>query len=143
MEARDTRSPRGTVLVRGYRLALRRGTATATTETRTTVVLAPNGAPERYRFEKKDPSGTSLTEGTLIEDGRTLRLVTTQNGARVENRLAVPVGATFSLALEHEVRQGLRDGLVVERPVVLEQLGAVVPFTTTVKQQVRSATTVA
>jgi transglutaminase-like putative cysteine protease len=134
MSARDVADDRGTTLVRTAELTIRRGQTVARMKTSTTVTLDTARRPLRYRFEKTDPSGTLVTDGVVSADGKTLKLTTTQNGAAVDTSVPLPEQFTFAVALEHEVRRAPRDGFSVTRPVVLEEMGAVVPMTTTVKK---------
>jgi hypothetical protein len=134
MTARDVEEKGGTTLVRTADLTIRRGQTVTRMKTSTTVTLDAARRPLRYRFEKSDPSGTLVTDGVVAKDGKTLTLTTRQNGAAVDNVVALPEGFTFAVALEHEVRRAPKDGFSVTRPVVLEEMGAVVPMTTSVKQ---------
>lgn len=134
MTARDVEEGGGTTLVRTADLTIRRGQTVTRMMTTTTVTLDAAHKPLRYRFEKSDPAGTLVTDGVVAKDGKTLKLTTKQNGAAVDNVVALPEGFTFALALEHEVRRAPKDGYSVTRPVVLEEMGAVVPMTTAVKQ---------
>jgi len=134
MTARDVEDGKGTTLVRTADLTIRRGQTVTRVKTTTTVTLDAGRRPLRYRFEKSDPAGTLVTEGVVAKDGKSLKLTTTQNGAAVDNVVALPGDFTFAVALEHEVRRAPKDGFSVTRPVVLEEMGAVVPMTTSVKQ---------
>ncbi len=138
MSSVDRREADGsTTLRRSADLTIRRGATVTTLKTITVVTLDPGGAPTRYHFEKTDPGGTFVADG-VVNDARTQLLLTTrQNGATVENRVELPKDFTFAVALEHDVRSALKDGTVIERPVVLEELGALVPMRTTVKKQGR------
>lgn len=139
MTARDVedRSAKGgatTTLLRTADLTIRRGQTVTRVSTRTTVTLDAARKPVRYRFEKSDPAGTLVTVGVVAADGKSLTLTTTQNNASVDNVVPLPPDATFAIALEHEVRRAPKDGFNVTRPVVLEEMGAVVPMTTSVKK---------
>lgn len=134
MGARDVVDERGTTLVRTADLTIRRGQTVARMKTSTTVTLDASRRPVRYRFEKTDPSGTLIADGVVSADRKSLKLTTTQNGAAVDTVVALPDRFTFAVALEHEVRRAPRDGFSETRPVVLEEMGAVVPMTTTVKK---------
>jgi hypothetical protein len=134
MTARDVEEGGGTTLVRTADLTIRRGQTVTRMTTTTTVTLDAARKPLRYRFEKSDPAGTLVTDGVVAKDGKTLKLTTKQNGAAVDNIVTLPEGFTFALALEHEVRRAPKDGFSVTRPVVLEEMGAVVPMTTSVKK---------
>ncbi len=133
MEALDVRGPRGTTLSRVTKLSVQRGATVNDMKTETVVTLATDGSPVGYRYARTDKSGTLVTEGRLAGDK--LELVTTQNGARVKNSVAVPMGTTFALALEHEVRTRPKDGASLARSVVLEEMGAPVSMTVTVKKK--------
>lgn len=133
MEALDVRGKSGITLSRVTKLSVQRGATTNAMMTETVVKLATDGAPVSYRYARTDKSGTLVTEGRLVGDA--LELVTTQNGAKVKNTVAVPTGSTFALALEHETRAHLKDGLALERSVVLEEMGAPVPMKVTVKKK--------
>lgn len=133
MEARDVRTKSGTTLSRVTKLSVQRGATKNDMVTDTRVQLAPDGAPLSYRYTRTDKGGTLVTEGKLV--GAQLELVTTQNGAKVKNTVAVPPGTTFALALEHETRTHLKDGFSVERSVVLEEMGAPVPMKVVVKKK--------
>ena len=129
-----TDSAGGFVLERTADLTIRRGETVSRLVTRTAVKLDADGAPRSYRFEKEDPGGALVVDAVVSADRKTLELTSKQNGAVVKNAIALPPGFTFAVALEHEVKGAPKDGLRVERPVVLEELGAVVPMTTTVKK---------
>lgn len=134
MTARDVEEKGGITLVRTADLTIRRGQTVTQVKTRTTVTLDSAKKPTRYRFEKSDPSGTLVTDGVVAKDRKTLTLTTTQNGAAVDTVVPLPDGFTFAVALEHDVRRALQAGSSVTRPVVLEEMGAVVPMTTSVKK---------
>lgn len=133
MEALDVKGKNGTTLSRVTKLSVQRGATRNEMTTETLVKLAPDGAPQSYRYARTDKSGTLVTEGRIVGDK--LELVTTQNGAKVKNTVAVPAGSTFALALEHETRSHLKDGAKLERNVVLEEMGAPVPMTVTIKKK--------
>ncbi|OGQ10748.1 MAG: hypothetical protein A2138_25955 [Deltaproteobacteria bacterium RBG_16_71_12] len=133
MEALDVRSPSGTTLSRITKLSVQRGATKNDMTTETVVKLAPNGTPVSYRYSRTDKSGTLITEGRIV--GAQLELVSTQNGANVKNSVPVPAGSTFALALEHETRTRLKDGLALDRSVVREEMGAPVPMKVTVKKK--------
>lgn len=133
MEALDVRGQGGTTLSRITKLSVQRGATRNDMTTETVVKLAPDGVPQSYRYTRTDKSGTLVTEGRIV--GEQLELITTQNGAKVKNSVAVPAGSTFALALEHETRTHLKDGLALDRNVVLEEMGAPVPMKVTVKKK--------
>ena len=132
MTARDQQTSDGFILERENDLRLTRGATRTTLRTKAIVRLGPDRKPLSYHFERADPSGTLSSDGVV--QGDTLVLTTTQNGARVTNRVALPPGATFALAVENEVRMAPRDGLSQERAVILEELGAVVQLKTSVRK---------
>lgn len=132
MEARDTRDGENETLRRTAAFTIRRGSTVTTLKTRTVVQLV-KGAPAHYRFEKEDPGGTLVIEGEVAKNRRSIELTSTQNGAVVHNTVGLPDGWTFALAVEHKVRQGLRPGLSISGPTLLEELGAVVEMSTSVK----------
>ncbi len=131
MSALDVKKGDQVVLERKTDLTLRRGAQNAVLKTFTRVTLN-KGVATGYHFEKTDPGGTLVVDGVI--DGKTLKLKSTQNGATVENKVALPEGATLALALEHQVRSAPSDGFRVKRAVVLEELGAVTEMETTVKK---------
>ncbi|MCC7073636.1 MAG: transglutaminase domain-containing protein [Deltaproteobacteria bacterium] len=133
MDALDLRDKGGTTLSRITKLSVQRGATRNDMVTETLVKLAPNGAPQSYRYARTDKSGTLVTEGRIAGDK--LELVTTQNGAKVKSNVPIPADSTFALALEHETRTHLKDGLSIEKNVVLEEMGAPVPMTVTVKKK--------
>ncbi len=135
MSSLDRREKDGsTTLRRSADLTIRRGATVTSLKTVTVVTLDPGGAPTHYRFEKTDPAGTLVADG-VVNDARTkLTLITSQNGARVTTSIDLPKDFTFAVALEHEVRSALKDGRSIERPVILEELGALVQMKTTVKK---------
>ena len=133
MEAKDLRTKEGIRLWRLTKLSVQRGATKNDMVTDTLVKLGPDGAPQSYRYTRTDKGGTLVTEGRLAGDK--LELTTTQNGAKVNNSVPVPAGTTFALALEHETRTRLKDGLVLEKSVVLEEMGAPVPMKVTVKKK--------
>ena len=135
MTSRDLRLADGGVsLLRNADLTIRRGATVTRLTTTTTVTLDAADQPRGYHFEKSDPGGTLVVDGVVAPDRRSLKLTSTQNGAVVENIVSLPADFTFGVALEHVVRRGLKDGLRIERPAVLEEVGAVVPMTTVVKK---------
>lgn len=134
MTSRDTEDARGITLLRNADLTIRRGATVTRLTTTTTVTLDGKGRPQRYRFEKSDPGGTLTVDATVSADRKTLGLKSTQNGAVVDNVVQLPPDFTFAIALERDVRSALADGYNVTRPVVLEELGALVPMTTSVKK---------
>ncbi|MBI1946812.1 MAG: transglutaminase domain-containing protein [Deltaproteobacteria bacterium] len=133
MEALDVKSASGTTLSRVTKLSVQRGATTNDMTTETVVKLAPDGAPVSYRYTRTDKSGSLVTEGRLAGDK--LELVTTQNGAKVKNSIPVPAGSTFALALEHETRTHLKDGVTLDKSVVLEEMGAPVAMKVTIKKK--------
>ena len=134
MTSRDTEDKNGITLLRNADLTIRRGATVTRLTTTTTVTLDSQHRPLRYRFEKSDPGGTLVVDGTVSADRKSLALKSKQNGAVVDNLVVLPADFTFSIALEHDVRSKPTDGFSVTRPVVLEELGALVPMTTTVKK---------
>ena len=133
MSSRDVRTARGqTLLERKSDLTIRRGATVTKLQTNTMVTLAKDGAPLSYRFEKRDPGGSLVVDAVVVDGGKSLRLTSSQNGASVENIVPLPKDATFAVALEHQVRSAPKHGTSITRSVVLEELGAVVPMTTTV-----------
>lgn len=135
MTSRDTRKADGSLsMLRNADLTIRRGETVTRLTTTTTITLDKNDAPVGYHFEKADPGGTLVVDAVVAADRSSLKLTSRQNGAVVDNVVALPPGATFGVALEHEVRKNLRDGLKIEKQAVLEEVGAVVPMTTAVKK---------
>ncbi|MDP2339601.1 MAG: transglutaminase-like domain-containing protein [Deltaproteobacteria bacterium] len=133
MTSLDVKNANGTKLLqRKSDLTIRRGATVTKLKTNTSVTLAADGAPQSYRFEKTDPGGSLVVNAVIVDGGKTLRMTSTQNGASVDNLVPLPKDATFAVALEHQVRSAPKDGMKIARPVVLEELGAVVPMTTTV-----------
>jgi hypothetical protein len=143
MTSRDVRTDDGGVrLLRTADLTIRRGATVTRLTTTTTVVLDKALRPVSYHFEKTDPGGTLVVDGVVAADRKTLQLHSAQNGAGVDNVVPLPADFAFSVGIEHEVRSAPRDGLKIERPAVLEELGAVVPLTTTVKKNADGTFTV-
>ena len=122
IEAVDTKTKDGVELVRTTRLKVKRGETVNNMLTKTLVKLAADGAPVSYRYERTDAAGTLVTEGKIV--GGNLELTSTQNGSTVKNSLAVKPGTTFSLAVEHNTREHLKDGWVFDQPVIIEEMGA-------------------
>ena len=133
IEALDKKTGDGVVLVRTTKLQVQRGATTNEMLTKTTVKLGKDGAPVDYRYERTDASGTLVTVGVI--KGDKLVLTTTQNGSSVTNELPVKPNTTFSVAVEHETREHLRDGWTFDRPVVIEEMGAPVDMHIDVKKK--------
>ena len=134
LSARDVQLPNGQKqLERKSDLTIRRGATVTRLQTTTTVTLSAANAPISYRFAKTDPGGSLVVNAVVIDGGKRLRLISTQNGAAVENMVDLAADATFAVAVEHQVRSAPKDGTHITRPVVLEELGAVVTMSTTVK----------
>jgi transglutaminase-like putative cysteine protease len=129
LEAVDERTKEGVTLTRKASLEIARGATKARIRTVTVAKLAPDLAPLSFRYERTDAAGTHVIEGKV--KGDVLDLGST--------KLPLPPNATFSLALEHQTRlllkDGLKDGLVVERPAVIEEMGAVVPMAVRVQKK--------
>jgi hypothetical protein len=134
MSFRDTRTAAGKQLVRSSDLTLHRGATTTRLVTKTVVFVDAAGVATGYHFEKTDPGGTLVVDARVVDGGRALELVSRQNGATVKNVVPLPAGATFAVVTEHEVRSAPKE-TTMTRPTVLEELGAVVPLTTTVKKK--------
>lgn len=133
IEALDRQTTAGLELSRVTKLTVQRGSTTASFTTKTLVKLKPDLSPVSYRYERVDNSGSLVTEGKIV--GSTLELLTTQNGATVKNASPIPAGTTFALALEHETRLKLKDGLSMERSVIIEEMGAPVQMRVQVKKK--------
>ena len=134
MTFRDSDDGDGKTLLRVTDLTLHRGTTTTRLSTTTSVHLDRTGAPTGYRFEKTDPGGTLVVQARVVDGGRNLELSSEQNGAKVKNVVKLPPGFTFAVAAEHAVRSAPKEGTTTQ-PTVLEELGAVVDMTTTVKKR--------
>ncbi len=128
--SRDVKTSEGFRFERQSDLSLRRGAAELKIETRTVAHTDQQLRPLRYRFERKDASGTAVTEGVVRGDHILVR--TTQAGATVENRVPLEAGLTFSSAFEHRVHSELaslaKSGHVLKAPVLVEDMGAVTPM---------------
>lgn len=133
IEALDKKTAGGIELLRVTKLRVQRGATTNDLKTMTLVKLRPDLSPVSYRYERTDASGTLVTEGKIANG--VLELVTTQNGASVKNTSPLAPGTTFSLAVEHETRSRLKDGLSFERSVVIEEMGAPVVMKVGVKKK--------
>jgi hypothetical protein len=135
LHALDQREGKTTTLRRDNTMVITRGASKSQMSTKTVVVVDAKGRPLSYHFERTDPSGTMITDGTLR--GTELTLVTTQNGASVPSTIVVPAGATMSLALEHSVRRRPKPQPPKTQHVILEEIGAVVDLTTEVTATTR------
>jgi hypothetical protein len=141
MSFRDTRTAAGKELLRTTDLTLHRGATTTRLVTKTVVFVDKAGVATGYHFEKTDPGGTLVVDARVENGGKNLELVSRQNGATVKNLVALPPGATFAVLAEHETRIAPAESTST-RPTVLEELGAVVPMTTTVKKKADGGFTV-
>ena len=142
MTSRDVATADGVKLVRNADLTIRRGSTVTRLATTTTVYLDKADRPLRYHFEKTDPGGTFVADGVVAADRRTMTITSSQNGAPVDNVVALPAGFSFGIAIEHIVRRAPKGGLKIVAPTVLEEVGAVVPMTTTVKKNADGTFTV-
>ena len=133
LEALDKRTAAGITMSRIAKLQVRRGEVVNDMKTETLVKLTRDLRPISYRYQRTDAAGTLLTEGTLKND--VLQLTTTQNGAIVKTNKAVPPHTTFGFAVEHEMRSQLIDGKQLERSIIIEELGAQVQMTGSIKKQ--------
>lgn len=129
---RDVRTDRGFRFERDSSLSLKRGKVVLEIETHAVVETRKDLTPVSYRFEKKDSSGVLVTEGRV--EGGVLVLSTKQGTGAVENRTPLPEGALFATSLEHLVRQQLVPGTRLTRPVIVEEMGAVVPMEVSVEK---------
>jgi hypothetical protein len=133
IDALDKKTAGGLELLRVTKLKVQRGTTVNEMKTSTLVKLKADLSPVSYRYERTDASGTLVTEGRISNN--VLELTTTQNGSSVKNTTPLPPGTTFSLAVEHETREKLKDGLTMDRSVVLEEMGAPVMMKVSVKKK--------
>lgn len=132
MSALDVKKPDGKQLLeRKTDLVLSRGATKAVLKTTTTATVGPKNEPISYRFEKTDGGGALVVEAVIVDGGKSLKLTTKQNGAVVDNVVALPKNTTFMTALEHEVRSHPKVGKST-RSVVLEEINAVTELTTNV-----------
>ncbi len=135
MSSRDIKQGDRKLLERKSDLTIRRGATVTRLSTSTMVTVGLDDRPLSYRFEKTDPGGSLVVDAVVVDDGkggRSLKMTSRQNNAAVENIVPLPKDTTFSVALEHQVRSAPKGGFNVTRNVVLEELGAVTPLTTTV-----------
>jgi hypothetical protein len=132
IEALDKKTPGGVEMTRVTKLTVQRGTTMNEMKTTTLVKLKPDLSPVSYRYERRDASGTLVAEGRIVEGH--FELSTTQNGATVKNTSPLAPGTTFSLAVEQETRTKLKDGLSLQRTVILEEMGAPVVLKVSVKK---------
>jgi transglutaminase-like putative cysteine protease len=135
-EAKDFETDEGFRFERHTKLHIKRGDAQLEIETRSSARTDKELRPIAYRFERKDASGTLVSEGEV--KGGTLNLSSTQAGATVKNAVAVPAGMTFSSALDFLVRRELAAAAAgktnLSRPVLVEEMGAVSPMKVSVKR---------
>lgn len=128
--ARDVKTASGYRFERVSELSLTRGAATLEMTTKTVSFTDAQLRPLRYRFEKKDASGTAVSEGEV--KGGELVIRTTQAGATVESRVPLKDGLTFASAFEHRVHSSLAaladSGKTLTLPVLVEDMGAVTPM---------------
>ncbi|MFZ9886660.1 MAG: transglutaminase-like domain-containing protein [Myxococcota bacterium] len=128
--ARDVKTAAGFRHERGSKLTLRRGQVQLELATTTRAETGPNLEPLRYRFERRDATGTLVTVGE--RRGDKVVLETTQAGATVTTEIPWQAGLMFASALEHRI---VRDRAVLSStgqtltvPVLVEEMGAVTPM---------------
>lgn len=124
-QSRDVQTAEGFRFERSSDLSLKRGALTLSIKTHLVAETDAALRPRRYRFEKRDSSGVLLAEGRI--EGGTLVVRTQQGDGVVENRSVLPPDAVFASAFEHFVRGRLGQQASFERPVILEEMGAIVP----------------
>jgi hypothetical protein len=133
IDALDKKTADGIELVRITKLRVQRGATTNDIDEKTVVELTADGAPKGYTYARTDASGT-LTSTGVIKNGM-LELTTTQNGSTTKNELEVKPGTTFSIAVEADTREHLRDGWTFDKPVIIEEMGAPVDLHVDVKKK--------
>jgi transglutaminase-like putative cysteine protease len=131
IEGKDTKTKDGIEIQRSAVLELSRGVTKNKVTTNTLVKLTPDRKPVSFVYTRTDAAGTLKLEGKMVGD--TLELV--GGPSATKQTLPLKPGTTFALALEHETRVGLKDGFKAERPVVLEEMGAVATMTVDVKKR--------
>lgn len=130
--AKDTATKDGFRFERRSALKIQRGAQYNEVVSVSTSTTNKDLQPIEYRYERTDAGGTLKAVGKV--KGGVLVLTTTQSGGTNTVEQPLPKGATFATALEHMVRSSLKDGLRVERAVVLEELGAVAQMTVDAKK---------
>lgn len=130
--ARDVRTKDGFRFERRSHLKIQRGAAFNEVTSVSTSTTTKDLKPIAYRYERTDASGTLVSAGTV--KGEVLVLATEQAGGRNVVEQPLPKDALFATALEHLVRTSLKDGLAIERPVVVEELGAIARMKVTAKR---------
>lgn len=126
-EAKDIETAGGYRFERTSHIKLQRGSIEVEMNTSTVSTTDRKLRPLSFRYEKRDASGLFLLEGKAV--GNTMRLKTTAAGATVKNDVPMPPDLTVAGATDLWVRQNLKSNQHFERPVLVEELGAITPMT--------------
>ena len=133
IEALDKRTPTGVTMSRIAKIKVIRGKVVNDMTAVTLVKLKKDLSPISYHYERTDNAGTLVTDGKIV--GNFLELTTTQNGATVKTKTAVPPNTTFGFAVEREMRSNLVDGKKIVRSAIIEELSARVEMTGTITKK--------
>ena len=131
VEGRDYETAEGFRFVRDSRLALKRGATELKMHTLIDVRTTKDLEPIAYTFTKQDAAGEQRTVGE-VKDGA-LHITTTQGGSTAKQTIALKEGFTFATAMERLIRDNLKAGVHLERPVLVEEMGAVVNMSVDIK----------
>jgi transglutaminase-like putative cysteine protease len=126
-ESKDVQTKTGYRFERTTYIKLNRGAVVVEMNTSSVAHTDRNLRPVDFRYEKRDAAGLFVIEGRA--KGNTLSLATTSAGATVNNVLEMPKELTFASATDLWVRQNLKSKGHLERPVLVEEMGAVTPMT--------------
>lgn len=117
--AKDVRTPDGYRFERQSELKIQRGATVVEMSTKSVAETDAAFRPRSFRFEKVDASGTFVLEGSVAGDVMSIR-----SGGQSTIKVPLEKDMTFASAMEVIIRQNLKDGQKLSRPVVIEEMGA-------------------
>ena len=126
-ESKDLQTATGYRFERKTFIKLQRGAVQVEMNTQSTAVTDRSLRPLSFRYQKQDAAGLFVIEGKA--EGQEMLIATQSAGSVVNNRLAMPHDLTFASASDHWVRQNLNRTGHLERPVLVEEMGAIAPMT--------------
>lgn len=133
----DKMRPDGRVqLLRESHMRLARGAQVLEMDTTTTVTLDASLRTGTFRYEKRDATGLVVHKGTSMPDG-SWTVTLHQGGTTQTQVLRAQSGAPplmLASAFDTWLRQNLRDGVRLERTLVVEEMGATALAKATVKR---------
>ncbi len=129
---RDLKTPAGFVFERTQDLSIQRGSTTLNIHVESRSEVDANLRPIRGRFVKEDAGGALVMTSTAVGD--TLKVEVTQSGSTVKKDIPLTQGLTYYAALEHELRENLRDGFALARPIFVEEMTGVFEMKASVKR---------